>query len=344
MPYKDPDKAREKARERYEKNKEKIKEKNKEKNNEKKQDYLANLKQHAYDSITSGNIVDQNTWDVWCNQIKRSAANHPYSDDFTNDVIFEMMLQGCFYCGDVATTIDRNDSKLDHTPENCVGSCVGCNKSKGTADPDTFIRKAYYRARGEYYDDDINIWFVHKNKPRMNDCNKKVPFELTTSDWGKLVVGECAYCRRSPTTWFGVDRIDPPLGYVLENTVSCCFDCNLDKLDDDVDTMTLRNEQIARRMCAGELVINNHHKVILHRGKQPSSTSICARGKMYENMSAASDALGKNYNYVSECIRDGRHSDEIFVITKEFYEEYKDSEMYITKNMFVAFDHYIKNR
>jgi hypothetical protein len=133
-----------------------------------------NLNQHAYNSIESGKIIDTQKWDHWCNKIKSSAKtnNHPYSDDFTNDVMFEMMIQRCFYCGDIATTIDRIDSKIVHTPENCVGSCYGCNKSKGTADPSTFVKKAYYRARGEYYDDDIDIWYVHKTKPSI--CHYKI--------------------------------------------------------------------------------------------------------------------------------------------------------------------------
>jgi len=189
--------------------------KNRKKENEQQAKNYKNRSQHAYDFITFGKIIDQNMWDKWCNNIKSNGvkAKHPYSEDFTNDVMFEMMVQGCFYCMDMATTIDRIDSKLEHTPENCVGCCPGCNNSKGVADHDTFIRKAYYRARGTYYDDDTNIWFVHKQKPRMNMYKrKKVPFELTEDEWDKLIVGECAYCHRSPTTWFGVNQIVPSKG------------------------------------------------------------------------------------------------------------------------------------
>jgi len=318
MPYKDPSKKRE--------------------HNIK---YIEDLKQHVYDSITLGIIIVRCTWNAWCNRIKRCATQkkHPYSKDFTNDIIFKMMLQGCFYCGDIAMTIDRIDSKLDHTPDNCVGCCIGCNKSKGAADPDTFIRKAYYRARGEYYDDDTDIWFEHKNKPAMSGYKRKgVPFELTKDEWDKLVVGECAYCHRSPTTWFGVDQIVPSKGYVDGNVATSCYDCNLDKLEDDVKTMRARNERIVQRMDAGELIIGDHEKVILHKGKQSSSMTVCANGKVYESQSAASKALEKGEKYVGNCIYDKRHPDDIFEVSKEFYEEYKNSDVHITKNMFVAFN------
>ena len=77
MPYKDPVKAREKARERYEKNKEKKRKyyvQNKVQIREKQKEYCDDKLQNAYDSITSGHIVDQQKWDMWCEQIKRGGS------------------------------------------------------------------------------------------------------------------------------------------------------------------------------------------------------------------------------------------------------------------------------
>ncbi|AGE55221.1 hypothetical protein PBCVMA1E_223L, partial [Paramecium bursaria Chlorella virus MA1E] len=228
MPPKDPEKYKEYQTWYRSKNKEKLRECDSKR--------IQERNKNALDSITSGEIIDKKKWDYWCNEIKRCAKNNnqPYSDNFTNNVMFEMMLQGCAYCGDIATTIDRINSNIDHTLDNCVASCPGCNNSKGTSDPDTFIRKAYYRIRGEYIDDETDIWFHHKIKPRFDiykkRANKKgVPFELTTDDWEQLIKGECAYCHRAPITWFGVDRLIPTTGYVLNNVSSCCFDCNIDK-------------------------------------------------------------------------------------------------------------------
>ena len=48
-----------------------------------------------------------------------------------------------------------------------------------------------------------------------------------------------------------------------------CYDCNLDKLDDDADTVSARNERIAVRMVSGELVVDDCEKVILHQGARP---------------------------------------------------------------------------
>jgi hypothetical protein len=270
MPYKDPIKAKEKKKEYYEKNKEQ----NKEKRNEYKAKCRESSRQHANDSIKAGKIIDQYKWDQYCNHTIKSSAmcrGYPYSNDFTNDIMFEMMVKGCFYCGNIATSIDRINSNLTHTLDNCVGCCNGCNISKGAADPLTFIRKAYYRTHGKYYDDDIDIWFINKQKPRIDmykaRANKQgVLFDLTKEDFNILLNGNCAYCHRSPSTWFGVDRVVPSLGYVINNVVSCCWDCNNDKSGDNIDIMMARNELITNRFISGELVIKDCEKIILHNG------------------------------------------------------------------------------
>ena len=173
----------------------------------KNKEYLAkrieDLKQHAINSIKSGTIIDKHKWDMLCNQIKNGNKKHPFSPEFTNDIIFDMMLCGCFYCGDIALTIDRKVSTLDHTPDNCVASCYGCNISKGVADSSTFIRKAYFRARGNYIDDITNIWFINKQKPsisiyKIRADKKGTIFNLNKEEWDILIKDDCAYCNRSP--------------------------------------------------------------------------------------------------------------------------------------------------
>lgn len=279
MPY-DPTKRKEQNRKHYEKNRDKIKKQYKEyrENNQAEvkeyQDKYRDAKtQNALNSIISKCIIDIQKWNRWCNEIKRHAKDnkHPYSVDLTNDIMFEMMIKGCHYCGDIATTIDRLDSTLDHTIDNCVGCCEPCNTSKGTADPSTFIRKSYYRTRGEYVDEVTDVWFENKTKPRMwgykrQATKQEVPFEMSKEKWNAMIIDNCEYCHRSPTTWFGIDRVVPSLGYVDGNVVTCCFDCNLDKHEHDVQTMMTRNERIATRVDNGNLNVEDHPRVILHQG------------------------------------------------------------------------------
>jgi hypothetical protein len=358
MPYKDSTKRKENIRKYREKNKEQIKEKkrkhyekNKEEINEKAKEYRDVMTQNAYDSVMSKCIMDKHKWDAWCDIIKRNAEQkkHHYSKELTNEVMFEMMTRGCYYCGDIATTIDRLDSDLDHTPKNCVGCCAPCNISKGTADPSTFIRKSYYMARGKYVDDVIDVWFVNKNKPSIPEYKRRatkqgVSFDLNKEEWNAMIVDKCAYCQRSPTTWFGIDRVIPGDGYVNGNVVTCCFDCNLGKHNHDVDTTMSRNERIAKRVGDGILIIQDRPRVTLHKGIQKSSKKVCVYGKVYESQNDASRIV-KNVNDttknldVRDCIRNGRYPDDIFRISDEFYDfATKNNLENITKKMYVLFD------
>jgi hypothetical protein len=66
-------------------------------------------------------------------------------------------------------------------------------------------------------------------------------FLLTEDEFKKLTSGDCIYCNDTPSKLFftenkdghykynGIDRVDPKLGYVLNNCVSACTECNLMK-------------------------------------------------------------------------------------------------------------------
>jgi hypothetical protein len=171
---------------------------------------------------------------------------------------------------------------------------------------------------------------------------------LTREDFNELIIGDCVYCGRSPSSWFGIDRIIPELGYVIDNVVPCCFDCNVDKHVNSAEETTERNKKIVERLESGcfdlEKLTEKVPKTILHKGSSPSSKKVCAYGKVYKNRSDASKALGKAYtSYVSICVREGRQPDDIFNISNEFYDEYIDSDIYITKQMCIGFEHFYIN-
>jgi len=224
--------------------------------------YKENIITCAISMIISQIINDPCIWRLYCNNIRKSANtnNKPYSKDFTDDMIFEKMKDGCVYCGDIATTLDRLDSNLEHISYNCVGCCRPCNISKGNCDPDTFLRKAFYRARGGYIDEVVNIWSDNISKPNFYTAKVKSQkqgreFSLTREEWDVLISENCAYCKRFKPDgkWNGVDRVIPDNGYTSKNTVSCCDDCNVDKWELDEDTVKKRNKKIADRLENGEI-------------------------------------------------------------------------------------------
>lgn len=72
---------------------------------------------------------------------------------------------------------------------------------------------------------------------------RNLEFSLTKEEFKKLLFESCYYCkdglksiwRRSEVNqkleYNGIDRVDPKMGYVLNNVVTCCKDCNIAKTD-----------------------------------------------------------------------------------------------------------------
>lgn len=100
----------------------------------------------------------------------------------------------------------------------------------------------------------------------------------------------------------------------------------------------IRNKRIADRIDNGDIINEVFLKSVLHQGVRKSSKKVCAYGRVYENYSEASRALEKSDRYVGMCIRDGRHPDDIFVISDEFYKFVVDNKVDINiKEMYTLF-------
>jgi hypothetical protein len=334
----------------YENNKEKLilrsrlyRDENKEEVNLKQKVYHSKVITIVMSMLIARIINDSKVWHIFCNKKRHNSKKYPYSEDFTDEIFFEKMKDGCVYCGDIALTVDRVDSSLDHTPNNCIGCCIPCNKSKGNADPNSFIRKAYYRARGRYFDDTKDIWSDNKTKPRFDKARKishkqQRPFTLSQDDWNALIIGDCAYCNRSrpDNKWNGVDRINPNDGYIPDNTISCCHDCNIDKGELSEDDMRKRNGNITNRLENGTLILFDCE--ISLRTKNHNKKRICAYEKVYSSHGDASKALNKSDNYITACFVNKRHFDDIFEISNEFYEFAIENNLEnITKKMYMLF-------
>lgn len=351
MPYKDPEKRKKSCKNYYQDNKEFLKakraewrEKNKERTNIKNAERYAYITAHAIAMILARVINEPEIWHLYCNRKKQSATNYPFSDDFTDEMMFDIMKDGCVYCGDLSTTIDRLNSKLDHTPDNCVGCCEPCNNSKGDGDPNSFIRKAYYRARGKYFDNVEDIWSDNETKPRLDIAKRysqkqQRSLTLTQDEWNALIIADCAYCYRyrPKDKWNGIDRIIPDDGYTLGNTVPCCHDCNVDKWTYSIEDTKKRNENIANRLDNGD--INLFECDIILRTVGDNGKKVCAHGKIYINKTKASQALKDNKWYVSSSLTRKKHTEEIFYISDEFYKFAEETNLEnITMKMYILFD------
>jgi hypothetical protein len=309
-------------------------------------DYKRNINKCAISMLMTGVVSDPNIWHRFCNTKRHGAVKYMYFDDFTDEIFFEKMKDGCIYCGDLATTIDRVDSTLCHTPNNCVGCCQPCNFSKGNGDPNSFIQKAYFRVNGKYFVDDavVDIWSDNNMKPRLDKAKvhaqkQKIPCMLTQKEWNILVTNDCVYCKRQlpKEKWNGVDKIIPSEGYILENVVSCCHDCNNDKGVSSIEETLMRNKRIVDRLDNGDIPTLVCQTFRRTKGMPPNTKKVCAYGKLYLSKREASRKIGKSDNYIVMCIQNDWHPGHIFEVSDGFYDKYIGSETYITKEIFEAY-------
>lgn len=68
---------------------------------------------------------------------------------------------------------------------------------------------------------------------------RNIVFELSDDEFRTITKQNCFYCQRPPERQFkikdlntqpyiynGIDRVDNSIGYIFENCVPCCWDCN----------------------------------------------------------------------------------------------------------------------
>ena len=80
---------------------------------------------------------------------------------------------------------------------------------------------------------------MHQNQAKRRDLETT----LSLQDFKNLSTGNCSYCgdEAKLTKWTrgealimaGIDRVDPSMGYTLDNCVSCCKTCNISKMSMD---------------------------------------------------------------------------------------------------------------
>lgn len=78
---------------------------------------------------------------------------------------------------------------------------------------------------------------------KANAKTRKLIFGLTIEEFNIITSQNCSYCGVAPSSikkgyknrgnyiFNGIDRINNDLGYILENCVSCCTQCNIAKSD-----------------------------------------------------------------------------------------------------------------
>lgn len=177
----------------------------------------------------------KNTISICIARNKSYAAKRGILWDITDEDIEFMAVLPCFYCGIEYTDQLHNPNRLDNTKgfirSNTVPACSTCALMKKALDINTFIERCEYISglrlvRNEEIWHDIKYVNYKKYKDRAE--NKGIEFSITEEEFNILTREKCIYCNKEKTDTHtnGIDRYDNSIGYVFDNCVSCCFECN----------------------------------------------------------------------------------------------------------------------
>lgn len=104
-----------------------------------------------------------------------------------------------------------------------------CSKTCGYKSKERGIKISKTRIEnGNAYKTDMERFIGKKLGEYKGSAKRRnLVFSLSKDAFSKLVLSDCEYCGDELS--FGVDRLDPAIGYTAKNAVACCSKCNFAK-------------------------------------------------------------------------------------------------------------------
>lgn len=165
------------------------------------------------------------------------------------ELFSNLMHQPCFYCGQInekgCNGVDRINSQMEYSENNCVSCCTDCNMLKGCLSIVSFLKRIIHilsynkkiQKNYTYFD----AFYRNENKQMYKfylnrAIKKKLECNLTLEEFNNLIIQNCYLCGYKPQVGTnGIDRINNIEGYVLNNVSPCCSECNYMKKNYDLN-------------------------------------------------------------------------------------------------------------
>lgn len=191
--------------------------------------------------------------------IKQQAKKKKYPWELEEDDAKDMMTSECFYCGylnldDTVNGIDRMDNTVGYLKTNCVPCCKFCNFIKKTLDAKTFVERCrqisfVHGGPGEYHECWKSSVRVSYSDYKHRAENKALEFMLSEEQFDELCSHNCHYCGRSSSHDHvnGIDRKNNSVGYIIDNCVPCCYQCNFSKTNMTYEVFISKCKAVASR-------------------------------------------------------------------------------------------------
>ena len=174
----------------------------------------------------------------------RCARDKNLEFEISQENFDKLVKEPCYYCDVIQERgfngVDRLDSTVGYTMDNCVSCCKTCNYMKCSLSVDVFLKRLEHiltynnKIKGRYFPEEYSSYSAASyNEYKRRADNKSLPFEITNDEYVELLANNCYLCGRDGGNEFtnGIDRIDNNLGYIMTNVKSCCGSCNYIKKD-----------------------------------------------------------------------------------------------------------------
>ncbi len=194
------------------------------------------------EKVVDNNESKKNSKQLQYNVYSRTARDKRLDFDLSFNDFNDIVSEPCYYCDIIQDKgfngIDRKDSNIGYTLDNCVSCCTMCNFMKGSLELESFFKRIEHiltyngKIKGNYcYDVFSDHKSLNHSAYQKRAIRKQLDFLLTKPEFDMLIHNDCYICGKKTIDGHinGVDRINNNEGYTLNNVQSCCGECNFMK-------------------------------------------------------------------------------------------------------------------
>lgn len=172
---------------------------------------------------------------------------------------------GVMGCDENVAIIDENRNLISHRCNTC-GEMKPANKFRKNAASSGWhcLDCVPFKEKRNKWQQDVHsryMFYVNRAK------NHNWDFEFSEDEFEKLTSQPCFYCggysksTRYIGEYCGIDRLNSDLGYIKDNCVPCCHECNVMKMDLDVFGFLNKVEEIYVKMNESRKVLEEQFNI-----------------------------------------------------------------------------------
>lgn len=239
------------------------------------------------EKVVDNNENKKNSKQLQYTVYSRTARDKRLDFDLSFSDFNNIVSEPCYYCDIIQDKgfngIDRKDSNIGYTLDNCVSSCTMCNFMKGSYGVDYFYHKIEHILtyngiiKGNYCYElmcDISGTPYYHYKHRAN--KKRIAFDITNEMYNKMRQSPCYICGKEGNHLHnnGIDRINNQEGYTITNIQPCCSECNYMKRDYDMNDWIDKMSKIYynniqyKKEVINDNEINSNKRIVQNKQKK----------------------------------------------------------------------------